>query len=362
MNASRIIILALILAVVAYVLLLNSSNSAQQGTASNLTTRPVIQNSGQNPNYSSSASNVNAGSSSTSTAITDKYLMAFLACSGPSCNDPRNHMTYLAQSNNLVNWTLVSGFKPFSGSVPDLVRRGDMLYIYNPGTLTTLNLSTGEESQTKHVELMYPNRTQAIFVDPCPILINNTIVLFFLPGMYNQDPAQCPGGESSCVKQIMSATEINGSDGLDFVIDPGVRVNIGIDTLGGTASDPAVFKANDTYVLYASVGQGVVAYTSNSLQGAYSQINGLPGNMLVEQGIGGVPSGYYDNATGKYYTYTGTGTIDVAITDNITTPISKSSFLTAISGCNTSGLGCAYDTDGVIGSPGVIPNIANSTR
>jgi len=69
--------------------------------------------------------------------ITAPYLMAFHACdtsAGIDCNMPMNHKVYLAQSEDGVNWSLVPGWQPFQGSVPDVIRRGDTLYIYTPGT------------------------------------------------------------------------------------------------------------------------------------------------------------------------------------------------------------------------------------
>lgn len=61
--------------------------------------------------------------------ITGKYLMAFHACDAAAaeCRDPRNHQVYLAQSDDGAQWSLVPGWKPYPGSVPDVIRRGESL-------------------------------------------------------------------------------------------------------------------------------------------------------------------------------------------------------------------------------------------
>ncbi len=290
--------------------------------------------------------------------VTGNYLMTFLACTGKSCFNPQYHTTYLAQSNDGSNWTLVPGFKPYAGSVPDLVRRGGTLYLYNPGTVVIYNISTSAQSAPIPVTLEYPNGTVSSdgFVDPSPTLSNGTIVLFYLPGIPGQDPAQCPTGQSSCTKSIMSATEASGSNGTVFVVDPGVRVSVSI-TSPGTASDPAVFKTPTGYALYLSEGQSVVAFSSATLQGSYTPIPGLPEGVLVQQGTGGVPSGRYNPQTGQYWTYVshsplgGTGVIDLAITSDISSQIPSAAFSTVVSGCDFAALGCNYSVE----SPGIWP-------
>ncbi len=339
-----------------------TTTSAPSGTASNSTTTSttIINTTSANPTTSILQSS----------NLTGKYLMVFLACSGSNCNNPMNHMTYLAQSNDGSNWTLVQGFKPYYGSVPDLVRRGGNLYIYNPGLgaypgfVTTYNISTGSQSQPSPVILEYPNGTisPTSFVDPSPILNGNgTIILFYLPNIMGQDPAQCPVGQSSCTKDIMSATEVKGSNGTKFIIDPGVRIGININS-PSTASDPAIFEGPSGYILYVSEGQSVVAFTSQRLQGNYTAIQSLPGGVLVPQGVGGVPEGYYDPSTKQYWTYTGTGPIRLAVTNNLDSQIQSSAFVTVVSGCKIVELGCSYDTDGVVGSPGFYPNVPNGVR
>lgn len=78
------------------------------------------------------------GSQAASESVTAPYLMAFHACDIASiadCHNPQNHRVYLAQSDDGENWSLLPGWQPFSGSVPDVIRRGDTLYIYTPGRI-----------------------------------------------------------------------------------------------------------------------------------------------------------------------------------------------------------------------------------
>lgn len=286
-------------------------------------------------------------------ALTGKYIMAFLACdtSTSACSNPQNHATHLAESNDSVNWSPVPGFKPYSGSVPDAIRRGNTIYVYNPGTLVRFHLDTGVQDQPKPVSLSFTNGTSAIFVDPSLFLDSSGILhLFYLPGISGQDPAQCPTGQSTCTKHIMSATETAGSDGGSFIVDPGTRADYSVNQC--CFSDPAVFQGPAGYYLYTSEGQAVLAFDSPSLAGSYSQIQGLSNAVLVPQGTGGVPAGYYDNSSGAFWTFITQGqnvqVIARAATASLSSPVSSSSFSTILSGCNFPGLGCSY----MVASPG----------
>ncbi len=225
------------------------------------------------------------------------------------------------------------------------------------------NISTGQESAPIPVTIEYQNGTSASgfgpsggFVDPSPILApNGSIILFYLPGIIGQDPAGCPVGQTSCVKHIMSATEVKGSDGDSFVIDNGTRASISISGMQ-TASDPAIFSAPNGYILYISQGPSTLAYSSPKLLGNFTPIVGLSDGMLV-QNSGGVPAGRYDSATGKYWTYIShsqqgsAGVIELAITSNLNSSIPGFEFVTVVSGCMFNELGCSY----VVQSPGIIP-------
>ena len=141
---------------------------------------------------------------------TQPYLMSFHSCTpgATDCNNPANHIVQLAQSADGSSWSLVQGWQSYSGSVPDVFRRGNTLYVISTSGLTKVDLSTGSTSSSQ-VTL-----SEGTFVDPTLAqLPDGRLILFFLPGVPGQDPAQCAVGESSCVRQIRSAVEVAGSEG-----------------------------------------------------------------------------------------------------------------------------------------------------
>ena len=291
-----------------------------------------------------------------SSPFTDKYLMAFLVCnnSAANCGDPRNHQTFLAQSNDGATWTRVSGVLPLPGSVPDVIRRGNTLYIFSPGMVARYYLDTGKIDLPQPVAITASNNTNELFVDPSiTVDANGNLVLFYLLGQIGSDPAHCPPGESSCTKIIHSATEITGSDGTRFTVDSGNRADISINGQE-TASDPAILKDPNGYTLLISRGQSVEAMMSSNLRGTFKDIPTLPGGILVNN-LGGVPDGYYDSASGRYWIYITSGTNDSvirrAVSNNITYPLSEGQFSTVLSGSNV-GLGSSF----MVASPGVTPN------
>ena len=281
--------------------------------------------------------------------------MAFLSCnSTANCGDPRNHQTFLAQSNDGVNWTRVSGVPSFPGSVPDVIRRGNTLYIFSPGTVARYHLDTGKIDLPQPVTIITSNNSNELFVDPSiTVDANGNLVLFYLLGQIGSDPAHCPPGESYCTKVIHSATEVAGSDGTRFTVDPGDRADISINGQE-TASDPAIFKDPNGYTLLISRGQSVEAMTSSDLRGTFKDIPTLTGDMLIDN-LGGVPDGYYDSASGQYWVYITSGTnnsvIRRAMSNNITSPLTENQFSTVLSGSNI-GLGSLF----MVASPGITPN------
>lgn len=283
--------------------------------------------------------------------VSGKYLMPFLACNrsgGAQCNDPRNHQVYLAESSDGASWALVPGWTPYSGSVPDLVRRGSTLYIYTPGNLARYHLDTNVLDPPTPVTI---DGAPGGFVDPSPTQgSNGRIVLFFLPGVMGQDPAGCAPSEQTCTKVIRSATEAAGSDGSRFTLDPGDRASITLNRNGGplTGSDPDIFSDGSQYVLYVSEGSSTIAYTSSTLQGAYSLVGDLTG------GTGGIASGGY--VDGRYWTFAHTnrpeGTaIRRAIHSGPSTRLDEGSWQTVLTGAGI-GLGASFDVQ----SPGFAAN------
>lgn len=228
---------------------------------------------------------------------TQPYLMSFHTCAtgATDCNNPANHIVQLAQSADGASWSLVSGWQSYRGSVPDVFRRGNTLYIISTGGLTKVDLTNGSTS-TSQVTL-----SEGTFVDPSLAqLPDGRLILFFLPGVPGQDPARCAAGEAFCVRQIRSAVEVAGSDGTRFTVDSGARVSETIT--GGAFSDPDIFFNGTEWVLYVSRGPSVHAYTSTNLQGSYVF------RGVVSNNLGGVPAGLrLNDGTVVTYVHTSVG-------------------------------------------------------
>lgn len=225
------------------------------------------------------------------TVPTQQYLMSFHTCApgAADCNNPNNHIVQLAQSADGANWSLVGGWQSYKGSVPDVFRRGNTLYVYSTSGLLRVDMTTGATTNST-VTL-----NTGSYVDPSLAqLPDGRLILFFLPGILGQDPAQCAAGQASCVREIKSAVEVAGSDGTRFEVDTGSRVSETITS--GAFSDPDVFFNGAEWVLYVSRGPSVHAYTSTSIQGSYT-FRGIVSNTL-----GGVPAGL-QLADGSIVTY-----------------------------------------------------------
>ena len=296
----------------------------------------------------------------TGVTVTRKYLMAFHACQGTLCNDIKNHQTYLAESDDAITWSVVPGWQPFIGSVPDVVRRGNTLYLYyvriSDGEnlfVTTIDLDTGNVSSPKKVNFQ---GTQGHFVDPSLLVEEDGHI--FLTGLYVDppppppaiptptNPATCAPGESTCIKQILSATEVAGSNGQTFSLDSGARARITLDQTTPSASDPDLFKDKDGYTLYVSIGQSVNVYSSTTLRGEFTRLS------TISRNTGGIPSGYFDIASGKRWTFVHSdkpsgSVIRFAAHSNYDQPIAEADWKTVITAQNI-GLG----SDWQVASPG----------
>lgn len=269
-----------------------------------------------------------------SSAITGAYLMAFHACdtARANCRDPRNHQVYLAESHDGTSWSLVPGWTPFPGSVPDVIRRGNTLYIFTASNeVARYRLSTG--TLEKPIKVSIPDLPGG-FVDPSLIVDDQgQLVLFFLYGQPGSDPAGCPAGQSTCVKRFGSATEVTGSDGTEFTLDDGDRATVTLGASGPlrSASDPDIFFDGTQYVMYLSHGPSISVWTSANLRGTYTKLTDLANNT------GGVPSGYFDATTRTYWTYShtvkdGIAVIRRAVHSDFSRPLSESDWVTVLTG------------------------------
>ncbi len=292
--------------------------------------------------------------------ITGAYLLAFHACDGAQCTSPRSHLVYLAESNDGATWTLVPGWVPYTGSVPDVVRRGDLLYLYAVGVsgsgggagVRVLDLKTGLLGSASGVTI---SGFGGSVVDPSALLDDQgRIVLFFLvsdrtPG----DPAQCRAGETTCVRQFASATEAAGGDGVRFAFDPGSGASV---TLGGglrIGADPDVFFDGTQWVMYISHGPSTSVWTSATMRGVYTRIGSLTEN------VGGVPAGHHEAATGRVWSYTHVGHPTTVIRRAVHAgygQLAESAWSVVVSAA-TLGLSSSWS----VASPGIAANVPGVT-
>lgn len=231
------------------------------------------------------------------------YWMTFHQCDTQKvdCFDPMKHETRIASSQDAVRWRILSSITPFQGSVPDLLIRDEELYVFSLPKLHRMAPKEKKE-EIAHFHVLDNNDELVLQVDPSPILdTDGKIVLFFLVGIAGVDPARCPKEQRSCTKQFRSATEIEGSKGKRFRLDPGIRAEITISQ-GHFASDPDVFAGPNGYYLYISRGAQVQALYAQELRGSYTPIASLPNGMLSKNN-GGVPAGYFDAKEKLFYTF-----------------------------------------------------------
>ncbi len=298
--------------------------------------------------------------------FTKKFIMPFHTCDkaiSSNCNDPINHVTRLAESDNGTQWSLVLGFTPLKGggiippvSVPDLIQRGNKAYLYVPSAVYIYDGSTGKWSSNTTYTITDESGASIRFVDPSPMLdAQGRIVLFFLNSSSSgqgMDPAGC--SSYPCTKRFDSAIEVEGSDGKRFVMQSGPRVQITLDgAMLRTGSDPDIYYDGTKYVLYVSAGASTLAFSSTTLHGSYTPLIGTTGLLTS---IGGVPCGHYDTETKRYWTFVqsnegGTNVIKRAVHADFSRQLGASDFTTVMS-ASTLGLGTQTNAE----SPGITLN------
>lgn len=233
--------------------------------------------------------------------FTKKYIMSFHTCDA-NCTGYQDHIVQLAESDDGMTWTLVPNFIPYKGSVPDVIIRGSKLYIYTPGMVKRYDNSTNSwDSDPVPVSIVDNVGNHVNYVDPSSIVDKSgRIVLFFLNSTgINGDPAGCQ--TYPCTKYFDSATEKDGTDGTQFVMQSGDRKIITLNNSPITASDPDIYFDETKYILYISKGSNTIVFNCDSLHGTYSSFPNLSGDVLTNQG--GIPSGYYDEINKQYWTF-----------------------------------------------------------
>ena len=278
----------------------------------------------------------------TATAPTAPYLLAFATCVGGNCDDPVNHMIHLAQSADGVSWSEVPGWQSYIGSVPDVFRRGNTIYVIGHG-VTKLDAVTGKA--TGHtLAVKKANGQDAMARDTAFAgqTADGRLVVVYVPSM--QDVA----GASEI--PVMVAIEDQGSDGTAFTTT-GAAITISKASLGGQGepTDPDVFFNGSSWVLYTSVGANLDSYLGSAVTGPFD----LASATRVSSGAGGVPSALA--TPGGVWTYVNDGStqssvvIKRAVSATGTAPIPSSSFATVLTGAAVGGLTAE--------SPGIAANI-----
>ena len=265
--------------------------------------------------------------------VTGKYLMSFHACdeSKANCRDPRSHEVYLAQSDDGVAWKMIPNWKPFKGSVPDVIRRGNTLYIYTASSdVVKYRIDTGV-IETARIKV---NGLATGFADPSLIIDSEgRLVLFVLNGFVpNGDPAGCPPNQTTCEKYMDAAVEVKGSDGTEFNLESGHRATVQLGGEFRSASDPDIFFDGKQYVMYISHGPSITAWTSNTLLGTYTRATNLSTNL------GDIPAGYFDAGAKMYWTYAHVNENGRAVirraTHTALSPLTAANFVTVITGAS----------------------------
>ncbi|MEK6981869.1 MAG: hypothetical protein AABX38_02970 [Candidatus Micrarchaeota archaeon] len=312
--------------------------------------------SGVQTNNSDLLNQTNVSISSKKNSL-EKYLLSFHACdkSQTDCNDPRNHKVYIAQSTDGANWKLLPNYVPYSGSVPDLIVRENILYVYTPGVLRRYQIDNDVWETPLNVQMTNSIGANELFADPSLILDEEkNLVMFYLVGQIGSDPARCQPYDNSCFKKIRSATEIKGSNGAKFIVDSGDRLEASI-TEKESASDPDVFSNSGGYTLLLSKGMSIQLSRSTSLRGSYLESSALSKGLLTNN-AGGIPSGYYDKENNQYWVFVhtnedGLSVIKRAVVNNLNVQIPSSAFTPILTG-NRIGLGSNYNVE----SPGFAIN------
>lgn len=288
--------------------------------------------------------------------FTNNYLLTFHACPLAQASNPENHYTYLAGSDNGSRWRIPTNYTAFKGSVPDVVRRSQTIFVYNPGTLHKYDMDTGLWSFT-NVLVQHSSGEDENFVDPSPILDNQgRIVLFYLVGNTNgYDPAGLPPGATNATKIFRSATEVYGSDGARFIVDSGDRAHVEIST-GLTSSDPDIVYTPGKYLLLTAFCNSIKAMQCEDLRGSYSNVPDLIGEAMLVLNVG-IPAGHYIPDTGDYWFFGGNMVgsrygIFRGVTNSLNQTMLASDFSIVVDPTNYAGFGTNY----LAASPGVAEN------
>ncbi len=224
----------------------------------------------------------------TVTPPTSKYLMTYHVCVTGSldCNNPQNHKVRLAQSADGAAWSDVAGWTEYQGSVPEIAKRDQTLYIVALG-LTKVDLTSGTATQHKFVVLK-ADGTNAMARDVAfgPELSDGRLSVVYVPPMQEIVSGQ--------PEPVYFAEEVLGSDGTCFQYKAQIASTEGQSF---HITDPDLFFDGVNFILYTSSGPNTHAFASSSIDGSYSYVH-----QVATSSGGGVPSGVLDDS-GQVMTY-----------------------------------------------------------
>lgn len=242
-----------------------------------------------------------AHSGFTVTPTSDPYLMAFHTCAlGTECTNPMNHLIRLGSSPDGRSWAQLPGWQPYSGSVPDVFRRGNTAYVIGAG-LSRVNMTTGQVTASsfsvKNAQGADALPRDASFAGQLP---DGRLVLVYVPSMQAIDP-------SSPTRTILLATEDKGSDGASFTYSgDAIVISTASLPVRGDATDPDIYWDGSRWVLLVSLGGNTVAYSSANLLGPFEAST----LTVVSQNNGGVPSAVLSTDNLTVFTYVNAGDRD----------------------------------------------------
>ncbi len=232
----------------------------------------------------------------------DPYLMAFHTCDPDqdACGDPMSHQVHVAGSDDGFHWTELAEVDPFPSSVPDLIVRDSVLYVYGLPQLRRFDLRTWDVQPLLALEILDQDGEEVFHADPSMVLGDDGLfVMFFLEGLQGEDPSGCPGDDYPCTKRILSATEVAGSDGHEFRVDDGARLEVPVEDTSGRVSDPDLVEGPEGWRMLLSRGQNVQVYGADTLRGTYAAVSELE----LNRGSGGVPAGQYIAESDLWWLY-----------------------------------------------------------
>jgi len=238
------------------------------------------------------------------------YLMTFNSCLTPGCQ-PQQHTVHLATSDDGLQWSLIDVLgEDHTGSVPDIAWWNGSLYIFHTGAggehmWDRLNSCLQIEEQGT-VSVLGGSQEDEGWVDPSLIVDGEDLLLYYLPGVMGGDPAACPEGEDTCVKEIRSIKTDAGAFP-DFTLVAGARVEATVgappEQLGGFSDPDILHLIDDSYLLNVSSGSNALAYVGLDLGGSFSIPGGGSDPLFVSQQQGGVPSAIQEQDSGDVWLY-----------------------------------------------------------